>query len=289
MAVYAIGDLQGCLDPLKRLLERVGFDPSNDRLWFAGDLVNRGPESLEALRFVRDLGGLAISVLGNHDLHLLAAAWTGARANKKSDTLAPVLAASDRDELLDWLRRRPLLHHDPALDFTLVHAGLPPPWDLDDARVLAAEVEAVLQSEGVTDFLHEMYGNLPDQWSPELTGVDRLRYIVNALTRMRFLRADGSLDLANKGPADRPRFGLIPWFLFPGRRSADLRLVFGHWSLVGEIASNKTFSIDTGCVYGGCLTALRLDDLQRVSVDCGPGLHKKRPGKKQGRKKEAHK
>jgi bis(5'-nucleosyl)-tetraphosphatase (symmetrical) len=289
MAVYAIGDLQGCLDPLKRLLDRVRFDPATDRLWFTGDLVNRGPQSLEALRFVRDLGALATTVLGNHDLHLLAAAWTGARADKKGDTLRPVLAAPDRDELLDWLRRRPLLHHDEGLDFTMVHAGLPPQWDLGDASGAAEELEAVLQSEDVGGFLHDMYGNLPDLWSPGLAGIERLRYIVNAFTRMRFIRPDGSLDLANKGPADRPRFGLVPWFLFPGRRSAGLRLVFGHWSLVGDIASDDIFSVDTGCVYGGCLTALRLDDLQRASVDCGAGLHKKQPGKKSGRKKEAKK
>ena len=289
MAVYAIGDLQGCLEPLKRLLDRVRFDPAADRLWFTGDLVNRGPESVEALRFVRDLGNLATTVLGNHDLHLLAAAWTGARADKKGDTLAPVLGAADRHELLDWLRRRPLLHHDPALDFTLVHAGVPPQWDLEDARSAAAEVEAVLQSDRLEAFLRDMYGNLPALWSPGLVGVDRLRYIVNALTRMRFVRPDGSLDLVNKGPADRPRFDLVPWYLFPGRRSAKLRLVFGHWSLVGEIASETVFSVDTGCVYGGCLTALRLDDLQRTSVDCGPGLFKKRPGKKSGQKKQKQK
>jgi bis(5'-nucleosyl)-tetraphosphatase (symmetrical) len=271
MAVYAIGDLQGCLDPLKRLLDRIAFDPARDRLWFCGDIVNRGPASLETLRFVRRLDELAVVVLGNHDLHLLAAAWAGSRPPRKRDTLDEVLAAPDREELLEWLRRRPLLHHDPAVDFTMVHAGLPPQWDLEDARGAAAELESVLGGDRFVEFLWLMYGNQPNRWSPELEGIDRLRFIVNAFTRLRYLRPDGSLDFTHNGPPDSAGPKLIPWFRFPGRRSAGLRVVFGHWSTLGEVAQDGAYSLDTGCVWGGRLTALRLDDAVRTCVECGPG------------------
>ncbi len=280
MAVYAVGDLQGCLEPLQRLLDRIGFDPAEDRLWLTGDIVNRGPASLETARFVRALGDLAVMVLGNHDLHLLATAWTELRPRKKRDTLYEVLEAPDREELLEWFRHRPLLHHDAALDFTLVHAGLPPPWDLDEARAAAAEAEAALRGEHFVEFLHVMYGDMPDQWSPALQGYERLRYIVNAFTRMRFVRRDGSLEFRHKGPPDRGGEELTPWYLVPGRRSAGLRLVFGHWSLLGELSRDGVYSVDTGCVYGGRLSALRLDDLARFSVECAPGPYmqqKKRP------------
>jgi bis(5'-nucleosyl)-tetraphosphatase (symmetrical) len=270
MAVYAIGDLQGCLDPLQRLLDRIGFDPASDRLWFTGDIVNRGPASLATLRFVRSLGNHAVMVLGNHDLHLLASAYADSRPRKRRDTLQEVLDAPDREELVDWLRRRPVLHHDPDIGFTLVHAGLPPQWDLADARAAAAELEAVLSGDRCVDFLRHMYGNKPARWDPTLEGIDRLRYIVNALTRLRYLRADGSLEFDSKGPTERSREELIPWFRFPGRRSAGLSMVFGHWSMLGEIAYDGAFSVDTGCVYGGRLTALRLDDAVRTSVECGP-------------------
>lgn len=278
MAVYAIGDLQGCLSPLERLLEKIRFDPAQDRIWFTGDIVNRGPASLETLRFVKRLGEFAMMVLGNHDLHLLATAWADSRPRKKRDTLSEILEAPDRDELLEWLRRRPFLHHDPELNFTLVHAGLPPQWDLADARAAAREIEAVFAGPDFIPFLHEMYGNLPNHWSSALTGFDRIRFIVNAFTRMRFLNPDGSLDLVNKGPPDRPKRELIPWYLFPGRRSIGTRLVFGHWSLLGDHQLEGVYGVDSGCVYGGRLTALRLDDLVRTAVECGPGLHKKRPG-----------
>jgi bis(5'-nucleosyl)-tetraphosphatase (symmetrical) len=283
MAVYAIGDLQGCLDPLRRLLDRIAFDPARDRLWFTGDLVNRGPSSLETLRFVRSLGDHAITVLGNHDLHLLAAAWTGSRQGKRHDTLGDVLAAPDRDELLHWLRHRPLLHHDPTLDFTMVHAGLPPQWDLADAAAAAGELQAVLGGDDFVAFLEKMYGNLPNHWSPELRGIGRLRFIVNALTRLRFLRPDGSIDFASKGPADGARSDLVPWFRYPGRRSAGLRIVFGHWSLLHGGRFDGAFGIDTGCVYGGRLTALNLCDLSSFETDCAPGWHPKRrkPGKRE--------
>jgi bis(5'-nucleosyl)-tetraphosphatase (symmetrical) len=272
MAVYAIGDLQGCLDPLRRLLDRVAYDPSADRVWFTGDLVNRGPSSLASLRFVRSLGAAATVVLGNHDLHLLATAFTRTRPRKRRDTLQEILDAPDRGELLEWLRRRPLLHHDPQLGFAMVHAGLPPQWDLNDARAAAAEVESVLRGNGCEGFLRQMYGNSPALWNPALEGIDRLRYIVNAFTRMRFVRADGGLEFTHKGPAESAGPGLVPWFRFPGRRSTGLKIAFGHWSLLGGIECNDAYSLDTGCVYGGLLTALRLDDLARASVACGPEL-----------------
>jgi bis(5'-nucleosyl)-tetraphosphatase (symmetrical) len=272
MAVYAIGDVQGCLDPLRRLLDRIGFDPARDRLWFCGDLVNRGPASLDTLRFVHGLGERAVTVLGNHDLHLLAAAWDDSRPRKKRDTLDDILAAPDRDELLEWLRRRPLLHHDPAIGFTMVHAGLPPQWDLDQARIAAGELEAVLGGDRFVDFLRQMYGNFPDRWVPDLEGIDRLRYIVNAFTRLRYVRADGRLDFERKGPPHQTSPDLVPWFHFPGRRSAGLRLVFGHWSTLGDVTHDGAFGLDTGCVWGGRLTALRLNDAVRSCVECGPGL-----------------
>lgn len=273
MAVYAIGDLQGCLAPLKRLLDRLRFDPASDRLWFCGDLVNRGPDSLDALRFVRGLGETALTVLGNHDLHLLALAWDPARSPRGKDTLDGVLAAPDREELLEWLRRRPLVHHDATLGWTLVHAGLPPQWGLAEAQATAAELQGVLGGPGFAAFLGRMYGDGPDRWSPDLQGAGRLRYIVNAFTRMRYCRADGSLDLEEKGPPEQAPAGLVPWFRVPGRRSRSLKLVFGHWSSLGYVAESGVWGLDTGCVWGGRLTALRLDDPpERIDVDCGAGL-----------------
>lgn len=272
MTVYAIGDLQGCLDPLQRLLDRIAFDPARDRLWFCGDLVNRGPASLATLRFVRGLGDAAVTVLGNHDLHLLATAWADNRPRKKRDTFDDILVAPDRMELLEWLRRRPLLHHDPEVGFTMVHAGIPPQWDLQDARVAARELEAALGGDGFIGVLRQMYGDRPDRWSPTLEGIDRLRFTVNAFTRMRYLRPDGSLEFDNKGPVNPADETLTPWFCFPGRRSAGQPIVFGHWSTLGEVAHQGAFSLDTGCVWGGQLTALQLNDRTRHSVACGPGL-----------------
>src|SRR6056297_750157 len=272
MTVYAIGDLQGCLDPLQRLLERIAFDPASDRLWFCGDLVNRGPASLATLRFVHALGDTAVSVLGNHDLHLLATAWANNRPQKSRDTLHEILEAPDRLELLEWLRRRPLLHHDAAIGFTMVHAGIPPQWDLDEACSAARELEAALGGDSFIGVLRQMYGERPDRWSPDLEGIDRLRFIVNAFTRMRYVRADGSLEFDHKGPERPGDESLMPWFRFPGRRSAGQRIVFGHWSTLGEMTHEGVFSLDTGCVWGGRLTALRLDDRTRHSVECGQGL-----------------
>lgn len=270
MAIYAIGDLQGCLDPLQRLLERVRFDPSRDQLWFCGDLINRGPQSLETLRFVRDLGERAITVLGNHDLNLLAVAHA-VRPLKRSDTLAPILEAPDRAELLDWLRWRPLLHHDPKLRFTLVHAGIPPDWDLAEALALAAECEAQLRGERWIELLGEMYGNQPDRWNPALQGWDRYRYILNGFTRMRYCDPSGRLDFRDNGPLGTQQPGYLPWFKLPQRRSRRLRILFGHWAALGHFRGSGLFALDSGCVWGQRLTALRLDHPfnPAFSVSCG--------------------
>lgn len=258
MAVFAIGDIQGCYDDLQRLLERIKFNPAEDWLWFTGDLVNRGPKSLEALRFVKSLGERAVCVLGNHDLHLLALA-AGVDKHKSADTLEAVLAAPDRDALLNWLRHRPLLHHDNALGFTLVHAGLPPQWDLATATLCARELESTLHSADYAEFLRQMYGNQPARWSPELQGIERLRFIVNCFTRLRYVNMQGELDLTSKGAPGTQPDGFLPWFALPARQSANLHIIFGHWSTLGEVTGYNVYPLDTGCVWGGRLSALRLD------------------------------
>jgi len=265
MAIYAIGDIQGCLSELHDLLDRIRFDPVWDQLWFTGDLVNRGPRSLETLRFIKGLGQAAVSVLGNHDLHLLAVA-TGAAKVKHKDTFAAVLEAPDRDELLDWLRRLPLLHGDGA--FYLIHAGLPPQWDLDTAARGAREVETVLRGDNYGAFFPHMYGDRPDLWSADLQGYDRLRFITNCLTRMRYCTAEGRLDLKEKGAVGQQAPELLPWFRVPGRRSAGAKIVFGHWSTLGFHIENDCYGLDTGCLWGGSLTALRLDTLERYATPC---------------------
>jgi bis(5'-nucleosyl)-tetraphosphatase (symmetrical) len=270
MAVYAIGDIQGCFDELQALLDLIRFDPACDRLWFAGDLVNRGPKSLETLRFVRELGPLAVTVLGNHDLHLLAAAH-GSPLNHDDGSLHAILAAPDRDELIDWLRRQPLLHHDNALGFTLVHAGLPPEWDLPLAQACAAEVETVLQGNDPAGFFPHMYGNKPKRWSEKLGGWERLRFIVNCFTRLRFCSEDGRLDLKSKGPPGCQPTGFKPWFEITGRASRDLNIIFGHWSTLGAHDATGVYPIDSGCLWGGQLTALRIDTApERIELPC-PG------------------
>lgn len=268
MAVYAIGDIQGCYDELQALLERLDYKPAVDRLWFVGDLVNRGPKSLETLRFVRGLGDTAVTVLGNHDLHLIAFAH-GHAPSHDDHTLDAILAAPDRDELIDWLCHRPLLHHDAGLGFTLLHAGLPPQWDLAQAQACAAEVEAVLRGPRLPEFLKDMYGNHPRRWSAELTGHERLRFSINCFTRMRYCDADGRLDLGSKGPPGSQPAGQLPWFRVPGRASRDLNIVFGHWSTLGECNDPGVYPIDSGCLWGGALTALRIDATpRRISLPC---------------------
>ncbi len=278
MAVYAIGDVQGCYDELRRLLDRLHFDPADDQLWLAGDLVNRGPQSLEVLRFAQSLGKRAKTVLGNHDLHLLAMAY-GVRKPKANDTARAVLDAPDAADLIHWLQRRPLLHHSKKRQWTMVHAGIPPQWSLKDATARAKELQKVLDSDRAEAFFQGMYGNGPERWSDKLKGQDRLRYIVNAFTRMRYCRTDGSLEFsANMSPHYAPG-ELTPWFYMPERKTRKHRIVFGHWSTAGYLDDANVIALDTGCVWGGELTAIRLrkrpDPPQRTDVPCQGAL---RPG-----------
>jgi bis(5'-nucleosyl)-tetraphosphatase (symmetrical) len=259
-ATYAIGDIQGCCDEFEALLAQLHFDRARDRLWLTGDLVNRGPRSLDVLRLVKSLGSAAITVLGNHDLHLLAAALTPGEQLKPQDTLGEIFEAPDRDELLTWLRSLPLLHHDATLGYTMVHAGLPPQWDLATARSCAAELEQALRDDArCLELFTHMYGDKPKRWSADLRGVERLRFITNCFTRLRFCRADGSLELKFKGKVESAPAGVFPWFRVPNRRSRDLRIVCGHWSALGYHDGDGVLSIDTGCVWGGKLCAVRLD------------------------------
>jgi bis(5'-nucleosyl)-tetraphosphatase (symmetrical) len=273
MSQYAIGDIQGCHEELLRLMDHLNFDPHKDQLWFTGDLVNRGPHSLETLRTIRSLGDAAVCVLGNHDLHLLAVA-KGISRTKHQDTFANVLNAPDCDELLDWLRTRPLLHHEAG--FYLIHAGFPPQWTLNDAEQLAKEVETILRSPDHMDFLWHMYGNEPDLWREDLEGFDRLRFITNCLTRLRFVTPDGRLNLSEKGSPQGKADALIPWFAHPERRSMAGVVIYGHWSTLGFHRSHHTLCIDTGCLWGGSLTAVRLDEsLERFSVNNNNGPYQR--------------
>ncbi|MEQ6916918.1 symmetrical bis(5'-nucleosyl)-tetraphosphatase [Halomonas aquatica] len=274
MTTYAIGDLQGCHEEFVALLERLDFDPRRDRLWLAGDLVNRGPGSLDCLREVMALGETAITVLGNHDLHLLAVARGGARENRK-DTLSTILSAPDRERLLDWLQSRPLLvrRESPEHgDIVMIHAGLLPQWSVEQAARRAEEAEARLAGEGAGAFLEQMYGNEPACWRDDLDGIERLRMIINAFTRMRFIDAAGCLDFAAKEGLDSAPPGFAPWFQYP--RHDDPWLLFGHWAaLQGETPASRVRAeaLDTGCVWGSRLTALDLESGQRVSVPSRQG------------------
>lgn len=263
MSTYAVGDVQGCCAELQQLLRLIGFDPGTDRLLLVGDLVNRGPASLETLRLVRSLGSSAITVLGNHDLHLLAVAAGVARPGK-GDTLEQILAAPDRDSLLGWLRSRPLLHRENGC--VVVHAGLLPQWSMEDAQRLAGEVEFQLRSANSADLLGNLYGNQPDRWDERLTGAERWRVIVNAMTRMRFVSRAGVMEFASKGEADDPPPGHVPWFELPGRWRDDGLVICGHWSALGLRIADGLAALDTGCVWGGRLTALRLEDRQVFQV-----------------------
>ena len=229
MATYVIGDLQGCLTPLVQLLEQINYHPEQDKLWFAGDLINRGEESLETLRFIKSLGHNATIVLGNHDLHLLAVSH-GYGKLKRGDTLAEILTAGDRDDLMNWLRQQPLFHYDEQLNTVMTHAGIPPCWDLAKTQSLANEVETKLKSDNVDDFFATMYGNTPDTWSDELTGLDRLRAITNYLTRMRFCDENSKLDLKSKEGINTAEKGFAPWFNYPSKVPKDCHIVFGHWA-----------------------------------------------------------
>ncbi len=257
LSTYAVGDIQGCYAELSQLLEKVRFDPASDRLWLVGDLVNRGPDSLAVLRFVRSLGAAATVVLGNHDLYLLMVA-AGFRKRGKDDTLEPVLRAPDREELLDWLASRKLFHTEGR--FAMVHAGLLPQWSIAQARSLASEVESALRGPGRQVFLSRLQGNDPHEWRDDLEGQDRLRVIVNAMTRMRFCSPSGRLEFAHKGPVDSAPEGFLPWFAVPGRRSLAHTVLCGHWSALGYRQVSGVVALDSGCLWGGALTAMRLED-----------------------------
>jgi len=269
MATYAIGDIQGCYRELLDLLELISFDPVRDHLWLSGDLVNRGPDSLATLRHIRQLGDRAITVLGNHDLHLLAIAANGERPKRK-DTLDEVLAAPDRDELLSWLRQQPLFHLDESAGYALVHAGLAPQWTIPQARELAAEVSRVLCSDAHPDYFRHMYGDAPCRWHQDLRGWERLRCITNYLTRMRFCNAGGEIALQAKGAPGSQPDGYSPWYELPERRNRELTILFGHWSQLAvddpQAVENGVRPLDSGCLWGGRLTAFRLEDQRYFSV-----------------------
>ncbi|MEZ5574012.1 MAG: symmetrical bis(5'-nucleosyl)-tetraphosphatase [Halioglobus sp.] len=275
MSTYVVGDLQGCLQPLKCLLEEVHFEPGKDVLWSVGDLVNRGPQSLKTLRFLYQMRDSFIVVLGNHDLHLLAVA-AGIRKSSRSDTLKEILDAPDREELLHWLVQQPLIHHEHG--HTLVHAGIPPQWTLAEALGYAAEVAAVLRSRDCVKFLEAMYGNEPAQWSDDLTGMPRLRVITNYLTRMRYCTASGWLDLQSKGDTPKPGIAtpgnqpLAPWFSHPQRKTAGERILFGHWAtLAGQTHTRNAIGLDTGCVWDGMLSLYCLETEQWTRCSCVDG------------------
>lgn len=275
MALYLIGDVQGCDEALGRLLDEIAFSPSRDTLVQLGDMVNRGPQSLAVLRRMIALEGSAHCLLGNHDLHLLAVAH-GVRKPHRSDTLDEILHAPDRASLLDWLRTRPLALQ--MQGWLMVHAGVLPQWDAAQTLALAAELESELRGPDWGVFLHNMYGNRPDRWSNELQGLDRWRVIVNALTRLRFCSADGVMEFDTKDSAASAPEGFMPWFEVPQRRSEGARIAFGHWSTLGDVQRRDVLALDTGCVWGGCLTAARLGhdgDPERISVRCAQA---QRPG-----------
>lgn len=265
MSTYVIGDVQGCLGALHELLESIAFDPARDRLWLTGDLVNRGEDSIGTLRWCMAHDASLVAILGNHDLHLLAVAEGFVPAHKK-DTLDEILDAPDRAEALDWLRWRPMVHRE-GKDL-MVHAGLLPAWTADDAVALGRELEAALRGPGYREFLREMYGNEPRQWDAGLTGQDRLRLIANAMTRLRFLHGDGGMEFLHKCPPGDAPAELIPWYDAPNRRSADARIFFGHWSTLGLFARQDVIALDTGCLWGGRLSAFRLDDGRVFQVPC---------------------
>lgn len=271
MTIYAIGDVQGCFDELQQLLRKINYNPDRDQLWFAGDLVNRGPKSLATLRFVKQHASAC--VLGNHDLHLLAGACHQ-QFRRRKDTLDEIFHAPDHEQLIHWLRSQSLLHHDPDSGYTMIHAGLPPQWDLQQAKTCAGEVETVLRSENHAQFFEHMYGNQPDQWLDDLAGWDRLRFITNCFTRLRYCTQHGQLALDENGPPGSQAAGLQPWFSWSHRRSKEVKILFGHWSTLGAYEGDNVIALDTGCLWGGKLTALEISSkTTRIELDC-PGARK---------------
>ena len=267
MATYAIGDIQGCYSSFQHLLGHIDFNPARDRLWLVGDLINRGSGSLEVLRWVYQYQSSIVTVLGNHDLHALAVA-EGFVDSHDSDNLQALLDAPDRDQLFSWLRHQSMIYAEHG--YLMVHAGLLPQWNARQALALGAEVEAALRSPDYRDFLAQMYGNLPNHWDEQLQGIDRLRLITNALTRLRVCTLEGGIDFKFKGKLPDVPAGYMPWFDVPERQSADTVIICGHWSALGLQLRENLFAIDTGCLWGGALTALRLEDRQVFQVPCSP-------------------
>lgn len=268
MGTYVIGDVQGCLDPLLRLLKQIQFDQNKDFLWFTGDLINRGPHSLETLRFVKALGNRAVTVLGNHDLALLGVACGAFPYQADIHTFQDILQADDRDELIDWLKHRPLLHYDAVSGYLLVHAGLHPHWDLNTALLRAQELETVIRSPKACDFFAHWHHEIAIEWNPKATDYNRLSFIANCLTRLRFCSSKGVLELEGKTSIPQKN-GYLPWFSVSGRANRDVKILFGHWAaLQGKCSEPNVFALDTGCVWGRCLTAMRLEDRVRFSASC---------------------
>lgn len=269
MANYAIGDIQGCYSPLKALLARIEFNPAHDKLWLVGDLVNRGPDSLQVLRWAKSQGDAVKALLGNHDLHLLRVA-AGLETARDNDTLQEILAAPDALDLLDWIRHLPIMRRHEQ--YLIVHAGVLPQWSTEKAVGLAREVEAALQSPSYRNFLKELYGNVPNAWDDNLQGMDRLRVITNACTRLRFCTPDGVMEFATKGgPKDAPS-GYLPWFDVPQRATSTKTVVFGHWSALGLKVTDNLIALDSGCLWGRQLSAVRWEDRQIFQVTCDPAL-----------------
>lgn len=278
MASYAIGDIQGCFDAFERLLEKLNFDVKHDQLWLAGDMINRGPQSLETLRYIIALGDAAKVVLGNHECHALAV-FNGHKRAHSSDTFQDIIDAPDAAELFDWIRSRPFFHQDKQLGFSMLHAGLPPQWSLSDAKTHAQELETVLQGEHYNHFLATMYGEKPEQWNQQLSGNDRLRFIINSFTRTRYCDADGNMNYRENGSPGTQASHLMPWFEVPNRKTANEKIVFGHWSTLGTHIKNNSYCLDSGCLWGGSLTAMRLDaPFDYTSFDCECYLPPKRSG-----------
>ena len=265
MATYAVGDVQGCFTALKKLLDQIRFDPTTDRLWFVGDLVNRGPDSLAVLRYIKGLGEAAVTVLGNHDLHLLAVA-SGCAPGRTKDTFQDVLTASDRDDLLWWLRHQRLAYHETGL--LLVHAGLLPQWTVQQAVELGGEVEQVLSSDEYEEFLRAHYKKDDSQWSDIVTGMTRLSTIAKVLTKLRVCSAKGEMVLSFTGPLEAVPTGLFPWFEVPERKSSRATIICGHWAALGLLMKDNVIALDDGCVYGRQLVAVRLEDRQVFQVSC---------------------
>lgn len=276
MSTYAIGDIQGCYEDLLRLLDKIEFDSATDTLWFCGDIINRGPQSLETIRYIKNLGDRAITVLGNHDLHFLAVAYVSDKPSRY-DTFSDILKAHDRDELVNWLRSQKLFHHDAELNISMVHAGIPPHWTIEDAVFHSSEIESVLQVSDPFEFFKNMYGNQPRDWKESLTGWDRYRYITNVFTRMRYCDQSGRPDFKFKNDIGTQPDYLIPWFMHDNRLTKNDEIIFGHWSTLTNVTTNNIHALDTGCLWGGKLTALNIDHDSRqiIQTDCPNGIKPK--------------